>query len=314
MATDHLNPTRTGEAAPTTYPLPTSETRDFDDTTRGGSETITNLGRRRLLVAMSGGLAVALTGGGLAVARYVFRDEDATPPPDRAVPPVAPSAVEARPISPEDLTLSTIRMPETLNPPTFKEVVENAGEAVQFAVNHNAQAELARYIPGGETGVLLPDQFQLRASFIDGYRHVLPGDPSDPTALQHYAWGFSLTFQELVTGEGFDPQDERGIHKFVARVRVRMGDLPPLVNSDHAGVELERPQDFETTVTMTRWQGYLDANQQYQPLPNLPGQPGHGWGISNMGQMYPVPPFMTGVNLPKGFSSVPPIYNQHKPK
>jgi hypothetical protein len=220
------------------------------------------------------------------------------------------------PLAPESLTLNSIKMPETLDPAEFEAVVANLGMAVQFAVNNNAQAELTRYIPGAETGVLMPEPFQLRAAFIDGLRHATPGAVDDINAPRYYPWGFSMEMVSLVTAGGFDNPQDPNLHRFIAQVRLRMGDLPPSVHSEALPPQIEHPQDYVTNVTFTRWQGHLDENEQYAPLPNLPGQPGHGWGISNVHQMYPIPSIMTGANLPLSFQAqgVPPIFNPHPPK
>lgn len=313
MATDHLRyPTGTGEAAPTTHPRHTSETRNEDHNTPEADGTIATLSRRRFFMVIGGGLAVAAVGGGVGV-RYVFRE--AFEPQDSFTPPVAPPNVAERrePLPAEDLTLNTIRMPETLNPATFIGVVENVGNAIQFAVNHNDQDALGKYIPGGSTGVLMPGQFQLRAAFIDGLRHATPGEVDDINAPRYYPWGFSMDMMEQVTGHGYDPRDPN-LQKFIAKVKLRMGDLPPSVASPALPPRLEEPHEYITNVTFTRRQGELDANGNYVLLPNLEGQPGYGWGISNVTQMYPVPPIMTGVNLPKSFDTVPPVFNPNPPK
>ena len=315
MATDHLHyPTGTGEAAPTTHPRHTSETREDDDTTPEARGTIANWSRRRLFVVLGGGLAVVAAGGGVvSAARYLFGSDVSNTGTSRE--PLAPPTVERHePLAPETLTLNSIHMPETLNPERFEDVVTNLGMAIQFAVNHNDQAGLARYIPGGETGVLMPEPFQLRAAFIDGLRRVTPGEVDDINAPRYYPWGFSMEMQEMVTSGGFNSPQDPNLRKFVARVRLRMGDLPPSTTSGALPPQIEHPQDYITRVTFTRWQGYLDEQEQFVPLPNLPGQPGNGWGISNVHEMYAVPSIMTGPNLPSSFTSVPPVFNPHPPK
>jgi hypothetical protein len=313
MATDHLHyPTGTGEAAPTTHPQHTSETRKNDDTTPEAQGTIPNPSRRRLLIMLGGAVAVVAAGGG-GGAQYLFgRSSNNT---ETFRPPVAPPAPERRePIPESELTLNAIHMPETLNPPRFEDVVANLGLAVQFAVNHNDQAGLTRYIPGGETGVLMPEPFQLRAAFIDGLRRATPGEVDDINAPRYYPWGFSMEMQELITSGGFNNPQDPNLNRFTAQVRLRMGDLPPRIKGEVLPPTIEQPIDYTTNVTFTRWQGHLDANNQYVRLPNLDGQPGDGWGIMNAYQMYPIPTIMTGLNLPRSFSSVPPIFNPHPPK
>ena len=282
------------------------ETREGHDS-MSDAELARFRARRRFLRGAVGAGALFFVGGVGAAAAAILRDdggqtgEQANQNPN----------TNTGPAFEKDLALRHMAMPETLDPPTFEAAVGNLGQAIQYAVNNGDVETLRRLIPGGQAGVLQPGQFELRAAFIEGYRKSSVGtandNPNNPNDTRYYPWGFRMELIEPLSRVGANPTDPE-VTNFTAKVRIVMGDLPPLVTGGESTAALEPQKEFEADVELTRFSGYNLQTGRFEELPNINGQPGRGWGLANVSQMYPVPSVMTGQNLPKEFTEVPPLY------
>ena len=292
-----------GEATPAAHPgLP--ETREDHDS-MGERRPARLLARRRFLLGAAGatGLALAVAAGGRLL---LGRDDNQEH--RGSAPPAAPPSPETASFK-ENLTLERMQMPETLDAPTFDEVVANLGQAIQYAVNHNDPETIRRLIPGKQAGVLQPGQFEFRADFIQGYRASSAGtvndNPNDPNDARYYPWGFKVELLEMLNQQDKNPTDPDVVH-FIARARITMGDLPPLVTQTHQDLPpIEPPRTFDAEIELTRYGG-LTKGGDYIHLPNINGQPGRGWGLSNVSQMYPVPSIMNMQG-----EEIPPLYQRY---
>lgn len=272
-------------------------TREENDST----DHITHTRRNFLITLMgAGGLAVAGGAGALLWPRgETTNDEGATAIRSSA----APNFLD-------ELTINTIKMPETLNPKTFAEVFTNVGQAIQYEVNHGQADQIPNLIPGGQWGVLQPGQFQLRADWLHNYHTTSEGTvmdrPDDPLDPRYYAWGFSIEMLEQLTGKGNHPQDPHTLN-VSARVRVSIGDLPPLTTQDRRPLDsiVEPRTVIETNMLLTRVKGMAGDNYNY--VDNLPGQKGPGWAIAAVDKMQALPDIMAS-NLPPQFTDVPPLF------
>lgn len=209
-----------------------------------------------------------------------------------------------------ELTLNTIKMPETINPATFAEVFTNVGKAIQYEVNNGQADKLPNLIPGSQWGVLQPGQFQLRADWLHNYRTTSIGTmmdrPNDPLDPRYYAWGFSIEMLEQLTAKDAKPRDPHTLN-VSARVRINIGDLSPLTT------QAERPLDsivephtqFETNMLLTRVKGMSGDNYNY--VDDVNGHKGYGWAIAAVDKMQELPDIMAS-NLPPQFTDVPPLF------
>ena len=306
MAIDHHSDhivARPGEVVGATDPGRPETREGHNNTGREGLARL--LTRRRLLFGAAGAGALFLTGG--TGAYLATRDGDAAAmQTDEHVNQNGP---ETGPVFEKDLALNQMKLPETLDAPTFGVVTENLGLAIQYAVNNNDPDLLRRLIPGGHLNALQPGQFELRAAFLEGYRESSRGtmndDPNNPNDTRYYPWGFDIELIELLNRKKDEPTDER-VTGFIGKVRIRMGDLPPLTTMQSTDARVEPPKEFEAEAAFTRI-AKLNKDGTYNILPDLDGT-GRGWGLANISQMYPVPKFMTGSHLPGGFTEVPDLY------
>jgi len=296
--------TRPGEVVGATSPG-RSETREGYDST-DTAEAASFLTRRRFVLGAAGAGLLFLTGGGAYLATRSGGDTT-----EETNPNVNQNGPETGPVFEKNLALNHMVRPETLDAPTFDGVIENMGLAIQYAVNNGDTELLRRLIPGGQAGVLQPGQFELRAAFIKGYRGSSRGtmndDPNNPNDTRYYPWGFTMTLVEQLSHVGSDPQAAETT-KLLAKVRVTMGDVPPLVTMQTVENTVEPQKTFEVDIELTRFARYEDG--RFVELPDIDGTTGRGWGLANMSQMYPVPTFMTGAHLPDSFTEVPPLYQK----
>ena len=307
MSLRHLHrPTGGGEAYPeavTSISAPEPpQTRKENDTT----ERITHTRRRVILALLGAGGLVATSGAGAALVHYLDQDQPSDSQPD-----TGGTKPETGPAFEKDLTLATIKLPETLTPPTFAELFANVGQAIQYDVNYGRPDDLAHLIPGGRWGELQPGQFQLRADFLQGYRQSSQGTaadrPDNPEDPRYYAWGFSIKMLEQLTAIGSSPQDPK-LLDVAAQVQITIGDLPSLVTQTARPLTdiVEPRSHFTTNLRLTRVMGVAGDNYVY--IPNMPGQDGYGWGIAAVDNMQEVPSIMKGANLPPQFPTVPPLW------
>jgi|GEM_PF-6909510 len=309
MAVDHHSDNlvaHPGEVVGATIPGQ-PETREGHDST--SREMLARLvTRRRLLFGAAGAGALFLAiGGGYIATR---EEQETAKPTDKTAKNENQSGPETGPAFEKDLTLKTMQLPETLDADTFAGIVRNLGLAIQYAINMNDLELIQRLIPGGNINALQPGQFELRAAFLQGYRDSSRGtmndDPNNPNNTRYYPWGFQLEIVQLVNRLHEHPSEDQ-VTSFIARIRVRMGDLPPLTTLDSTNARVEPPKDFEVEAAFTRIDK-LNRDGTNHIVTDLDGT-GRGWALANVSQMYPVPKFMSD-NLPEGFTEVPDLYKK----
>lgn len=309
MAVDHHHDdlvTRPGEVVDATIPEQ-SETREGHHST--GHEALASfIASRRLVLRFAGAGALVLAGAGTVYGLTRGGEGDTVTPTttdtDHA------SGPETGPAFEKELTLNQMKLPETLDAVSYGGVVANLGLAIQYAVNNGDAELIRRLIPGGHINSLQPGQFELRAAFLEGYRKSSEGtmndDDNNPNNTKYYPWGFKMELIEMLNRKGEKPTD-KDVTGFIARVRIVMGDLPPLTTEQITTANVERVHDFEVEAAFTRI-AKINKDGTYAILPDLGGK-GRGWGLANTDQMYPVPKLMEEY-LPKGFDEVPDLYKK----
>lgn len=294
-----------GRAAPTLLPGP-PETREINDTTPNNLTA-----RRRLLIALAGGGAVAAAGVGW---RYFI--QPGTETDYSAVPEATKSPEQTKPRGdfnevprvfygpngePLELRREDIKLPDTLDPPTLEQAFANVAEAVQYYVNSGDLAGIQSVVPGTtDIDAMSPGQLYMRSVFIQRFRKVY-GDAfsdslhtDDPENMaRHYAWGFRVQLLEQTDQLGADIKDTEMV---TGKVRVAFGDYRPEINGHHRRWEIEKPQTYEGTMTITRY-SYLGLNAR---LPN------NGWGIYRMS--FPQLPPRILQSPPPGYEKPPLLY------
>jgi hypothetical protein len=310
---DHIV-TAPGEVVGATNPGQ-SETREGHDTTREAGPA--RLKNKLFLRAAAGAGALFLVAGGYAVLRG---NESPGPRPASvagASPEAAPTyeAFEAK-----DLTINQMRMPETLDPPTFGEMVTNVGKAIEYGVNKGDAKLIRHVIPGeitGETGTLQPGQFELRAAFVKGFRDSSGGtgndNPKNPQNERYYAWGFKM---DLVKPISHTVSKPKNVNSFTGLVRITMGDLPPLPTLTTNELAMEPQRTFEVEAEFTRY--VIHENGTADELPNLGAAEGEGWktkagagwGLASVSTMYPIPNNMASSYAEHGFDEVPELFKE----
>lgn len=313
-AGDHIV-TAPGEVVGATNPGQ-SETREGHHSTHEAEPA--RLKRRRFLRAAAGASALFLVGG----LSYALTREDESPRPNHSA--VAGSAPEAVPsyeaFEAKDLTMNQMRVPETLDPPTFGEMVTNVGRAIEYGVNKGDTKLIRHLIPGGitgETGTLQPGQFELRAAFIRGFRESSQGtgndNPANPQNERYYAWGFKT---ELVKPISHLKSEPKNVNSFTGLVRITIGDLPPLPTLTTNELGMEPARTFEAEAEFTRYALHEDGSAK--ELPNISGDEGGGWeiakgtgwGLASVTKMYPIPTIMSANHQDLGFNKVPELFKE----
>lgn len=295
------------------------ETREGHDSTQ---ETwLARLRKKRYLHAAAGATALVLFSG---AAYALTRGEDAPARPNHstAVGGAAPTpeASPSRAFETKDLTINQMSVPETLDPPTFAEMVTNVGKSIEYAVNKGDAELVRRLIPGGltgKTGTLQPGQFELRGSFIKGFRESSEGtgndNPDDPQNERYYAWGFSMDLVEPISHFNSEPKN---VNSFTGLVRITMGDLPPLDTLTTNELNMEPPHTLEVEAEFTRYA--TDENGTRKALPNIGGTAnggwkelkGEGWALASVGQLYPIPEIMAANHKHHGFEELPELFKE----
>jgi hypothetical protein len=310
---DHIV-TAPGEVVGATNPGQ-SETREGHDTTHEAGPA--RLKKKLFLRAAAGATALFLVGG---VGYAMSRGGEAPRANNTATAGPAPEAAPRyEAFETKDLTMNQMSVPETLDPPAFSEMVQNVGQAIEYAVNKGDIELIRRLIPGGitgETGTLQPGQFELRAAFIKGFRESSQGTgndiPENPQNERYYAWGFDM---ELVTPISHLHSEPKNVNSFTGVVRITMGDLPPLPTLTTNELNMEPPHTFEVEAEFTRYA--LTEDGTSKSLANLGGTTkgwealkGEGWGLASVGKLYPIPDIMAAHYKDYGFTEVPPLFKE----
>lgn len=314
---DHLV-TNPGEVVGATVPGQ-SETREGYNTTAQAELARFNSRRKFIRIAAGASALFLFAGAGVYAAHARGEKPAAVSSPNAA--PITPEATPSyEAFETKDLTMNRMTLPETLDPNTFSDVVANMGKAIEYAVNTGDIELIRRLIPGhltGTTGTLQPGQFELRAAFIEGFRQSSQGtatdNPDNPQDPRYYPWGFKM---ELIGEPDYLGATVQDASKFTGLVRITMGDLPPLPSLSTNEQFIEPPQVLEVQTEFTRYVLHENGNGEdlLDITPDGEGgwkaQNNTGWGLASVEKLYPVPPIMTGNNLPKGFTEVPPLFKQ----
>jgi hypothetical protein len=202
----------------------------------------------------------------------------------------------------DKLTLNTLKLPETTNPPTFEEAFANVGQALQYYMNFGNAAAIPNIMPGGRFGNIDPELFERVAVSLTGMRKSPIGTandhPEDPYDLRYYALGFSIEMLEQLNAIGADPRDPK-LLEVAAKVRVTIGDLPPITTlSERPKMnQFVGPTSFETNMSLTRVVGV--AGDNYVFADDVDGQGGIGWAMGRADQwITELPPYIADVPLP----------------
>lgn len=207
------------------------------------------------------------------------------------------------------LTLNTLTLPDTTNPPTFDAAFANIGRALQHYINFGDAAAIPNIMPGGQWGNIDPELFEKVAVSIRGMRTASIGTandrPEDPNDLRYYALGFSIEMLKQLDAIGADPRNPK-LLEVAAQVRVTIGDLPP-VTTQSARSTMDmfvRPKSFVTNLLLTRVKGM--AGDNYVFVDDVNGQGGIGWALENADQwITELPSTITDVPLPSVLPSGP---------
>lgn len=287
-----------GDVAPTTFPGAESKTREDYDNTEPPNPT-----RRRLLLA---GLGVT---GLVALGALAWPKGDKNPPEAIATPtpsgenPFKYNEFELYPqvffgpngepieLGPEDL-----KLPESLDPPTFEAAFANMGQAIEYYVNMGDLDGIQRIIPGTVSGdALSPAQFKERSIFTTTHRRS--GDAQNnfgpENAPSRYAWGFQVKMLQQISAVGANPRDTKQVK---AHVQIAMGDYRKPVNGSYRRWTIEQPIVFEGEMLLTR---YTNIRTGDRPADG-------GWCVWQM-PMYNLPPTIRDYP-PEGYETMPLLY------